>query len=264
MEKKCEEMMHEVWDEWEALKKEQECAECGSHLDIYTVPERHAMAIGCAANHEHIGFRQRTCITEEMRRGAGVSVAIRNNIEAKMFVKDELHRAMNLLARRFPDAIKDIAGAALFINDCNRLGLDPLIQPPEAVPVLFNVKIKDKSGKVVEEKPTVVMITTEDGALSMAARGCPDEYEGAPATMPLLDYLVTKHPQRPLEELEKVARYTAEQLCDDPAAWVWVALGKRRSATTVEPVYGCFTHADRQEALNHYKPAGTRPGNQAA
>jgi len=47
--------------------------------------------------------------------------------------KDELGRAMNLLSLRYPDAIVDAPTAALFIRDCARLDLDPLIAPAEAV-----------------------------------------------------------------------------------------------------------------------------------
>jgi len=251
------EMTQEIWDDWAALIRGQECAVCGGQLTIRTVPERAAMALGCP-DPEHSGFRQRTSYTEEYRRGAEVYPTIRDNIEAKMMVKTELQRAMNLLALRFPSAIRDVPGAALFINDCMRLGLDPLIQPAEAVPVPF--KTRDKAGR---EKTTVAMVVTEDGALSMAAPGCREEYDGAPATMPLLDNLMREHPQRPFEELKEMAMRTAEELCDDPHAYVWVALGKRRSATGIQPVYGYFTTEERKKAQNNKLPAGTQPGNQA-
>ena len=251
------EMTQELWDDWAALIRGQECAVCGGQLTIRTVPARAAMALGCT-DPEHSGFRQRTSYTEEYRRGAEVYPAIRDNIEAKMMVKTELQRAMNLLALRFPFAIKDVAGAALFINDCMRLGLDPLIQPAEAVPVPF--KTRDKSGR---EKTTVAMVVTEDGALSMAARGCREEYDGAPATMPLLDHLMRENPQRPFEELKEMAMRTAKELCDDPDAYVWVALGKRRSATGIQPVYGYYTTAEHKKARENKLPAGTQPGNQA-
>ena len=257
MEIKQSEMTQEIWDDWGALIRGQECAECGAELTIRTIPEQAALALGCS-NPEHSGFRQRTSYTEEYRRGAAVYPAIRDNIEAKLMAKTELQRAMNLLALRFPSAIRDVPGAALFINDCMRLGLDPLIQPAEAVPVPF--KTRDKSGR---EKTTVAMVVTEDGALSMAARGCREEYDGAPATMPLLDHLMQEHPQRPFEELKEMARRTAEELCDDPQAYVWVALGKRRSATGIQPVYGYFTTAERKKAQDNKLPAGTQPGNQA-
>ncbi len=257
MEVKQTEMTPKIWAEWGALIKNQECAVCGGQLTIRTVPERASVALGCP-DPEHSGFRQRTSYTEEYRRGAEVYPTIRDNIESKMMVKTELQRALNLLALRFPSAIRDVPGAALFINDCMRLGLDPLIQPAEAVPIPF--KTRDKSGR---EKTTVAMGVTEDGALSMAARGCPEEYDGAPATMPLLDHLMREHPQRPFEELKEMAMRTAEELCDDPHAYVWVALGKRRAATGIQPVYGYFTTAERKKAQDNKLPAGTQPGNQA-
>lgn len=257
MEIKQDEMTQEIWDEWSALIREQECAECGGQLTIRTVPERATLVLGCVEQ-GHTGFRQRTSFTEEYRRGAEIHPAIRGNIETKMMTSTEFNRAMDRLALRFPDAIKDAAGASLFIDDCYRLGLDPLIQPAEAIPVPFRTKGKD--GK---EKITVAMIVTEDGALSMVARGCPDEFDGAPATMPLLGYLMREHPQRPIDELKEMAERTAESLCDDKDAYVWVALGKRRSASSVQPVYGYFTRDERDKAKSKKLPAGTQPGNQA-
>lgn len=257
MEVNRDEMTQELWDEWSSLIREQECSVCGAELTIRTVPERASLVLGCP-NPEHSGFRQRTSYIQEYRRGAAVYPAIRDNIEAKLMPKTEFNRAMNLLATRFPDAIKDQAGAALFINDCLRLGLDPLIQPAEAVPIPF--KTKDKDGK---EKTTVAMVVTEDGALSMAARGCREEFDGAPATMPLLDYLMLEHPERSFEDLEKMASRTAASLCDDENAYVWVALGKRRSASTMQPVYGYFTQAEKDKAKSRKLPAGSQPGNQA-
>lgn len=251
------EITQETWDEWRGLMTSLECAVCGADLTIRTMPARATLVLGCP-NPEHTGFRQRTLFTEEMRRGEEIYPAIRDSIEAKMMEKTGFNRAMNLLALRFPDAIKDKAGAALFINDCMRLGLDPLIQPAEAVPIPF--KTKDKSGK---EKATVAMVVTEDGALSMAARGCPEEYDGAPATMPLLDYLMKEHPERSYDELTVMAKRTAKELCDDAEAYIWVALGKRRSASSVQPAYGYFPQAERNKALDRRLPAGTQPGNQA-
>lgn len=257
------EMTQEIWDDWGALMRNQECAECGAGLTIHTIQERAAMALSCSADHNHSGFRQRTCLTEEYRRGAEVYPAVKDKIEAKMMVKTELQRAMNLLALRFPDAIKDVPGAALFINDCMRLGLDPLIQPAEAVPIPFRCKIKDRDGKVTGEKVTVAMIITEDGALSMAARGCQEEYDGPPATMTLMDYLMREHPQRTYEDLLPIVQRTAKELCDDAEAFVWVALGKRRSATEVNPVYGYYTRSEWEDAKRNRVPAAKAPGNQA-
>ena len=67
--------------------------------------------------------------------------------------------------------------------------------------------------------------------------------------------------QRPYEELEKMAARTAEQLCGDPTAWVWVAVGKRRSADTANMAYGWYTHTEQEHDAN--LPAGHLPGNQA-
>jgi hypothetical protein len=260
MEIKQSEVTQANWDEWNKLKQEQECAECSGQLDVRTVPERQALVFGCSL-HPTAGYRQRTNYTEDSRRGAAVPVMIKTAIERRMMDSTGFHRAVQLLALRFPDSIKDSSSAALFINDCMRLGLDPLIQPAEAVPVAFRTKVKE--GKDIKEKWTVAMVVTEDGALSMAARGCPDEYDGAPATMPLLDYLMREHPQRPFEELEAMAARTAAELCGDDKAWVWVALGRRRSAGSVNPVYGYFTQAERQRATDKKLPAATQPGNQA-
>jgi len=258
VEKKRKEMTLEDNIEWANLVRDQVCAVCGGDLVIEGVRETDSMRIVCKASAEHAGFRQRDTPKTELRRGQEVAEDVREKIESKMLAKTELRRALNILGLRFPDAIRDVAGAALFINDCMRLGLDPLIQPAEAIPIPF--KTKDKTGR---EKITVAMIVTEDGALSMAARGCPDEYDGAPATMPYLNYLMREHPQRPLEDLEKVARRTAQELCDDAAAFVWVALGKRRSATVINPVYGYYRQEDWRKAKANKLPAGTQPGNQA-
>lgn len=257
MEVKRDEMTQEIYDEWSTLIREQECAFCGAQLTIKTIPERGTLTLSCP-HPGHTGFRQRTSYTQEYRRGAVLLPPIQDNIERHLIEKAGFNRAMNLLAMRFPDSIKDTAGASLFINDCMRLGLDPLIQPAEAVPITF--KSKDKMGK---EKVTVAMVVTEDGALSMAARGCPEEYDGSPATMPLLDYLMREHPQRSYEDLQDMTRRTAAELCGDEGAYVWVALGKRRSATSIQPVYGYFTQAERKKAQGYGLPAGSQPGNQA-
>lgn len=261
------EMTPEIYMGWDELIKNQECAVCGSRLTEYTVPPPEgspkgtigSLAVGCVADHSHVGFKQATSYTQDYRRGQPIHPVIQGAIERHMLTEGtDLNRAINLLALRFPQSIKDRGGAALFIHDCIRLGLDPLIQPAEAVPVPF--KTRDKAGN---EKWTVAMITTEDGALSMVARGCPEEYDGAPATMPLLDHLIKENPTRPLVELEALAARTAGDICGDAQAWVWVALGKRRSAVTVNPVYGYFTQAEYNKAKSDKVPAAKAPGNQA-
>lgn len=257
-EAKRDEVTQETYAEWTALMVDQVCAECGSDLTIRTIPEREALALSCARNREHVGYRRKTVATEEYRQGMPVHPAVQQTIESKMIEQQDFNRAINILSLRFPKAIQDPAGASLFIRDCMRLGLDPLIQPAEAVPIAF--KSKDKDGK---ERITVAMIVTEDGALSMAARGVPEEYDGAPACMPLLDYLLHAHPDRTIEDLEKVYARTAEELSGEKDAYVWVAMGKRRSATVINPVYGWYRQSERKSAQSSHLPAGDSPGNQA-
>jgi hypothetical protein len=255
---KRDEITQDTYTEWFSLIMDLECAECGSELTIRTIPERESLALTCARDKEHTGFRRKTVATEEYRQGMPVHPAIQQSIESKMMEKQDFNRAINILARRYPKAIQDPAGASLFIRDCIRLGLDPLIQPAEAVPIAF--KVKDKDNKQLY---SVAMVVTEDGYLSMAARGVPEEYDGAPATMTLIDYLMHAHPDRTFEDLEKVRARTAEELSGANDSYVWVAMGKRRSATTINPVYGWYTKAERAAAQSSGLPAGDNPGNQA-
>src|SRR4030042_59212 len=158
------EVTKENWDEWNKLKEEREGAECGGPLDVRTVPARKTLEFGCML-HPTAGYRQRTSFTEDFRRGEAVPLVIQNKIEQKMMDETEFRRAVQLLAVRFPGTIHSGATAALFINDCMRLGLDPLIQPPEAGPVVFKTRDRN-TGK---EKSVVAMIINEDGALAMGA-----------------------------------------------------------------------------------------------
>ncbi|MBA7699841.1 hypothetical protein ES703_108544 [subsurface metagenome] len=181
-----------------------------------------------------------------------------------MVPKDDLGRAMNLLALRYPSAIVDPPTAALFILDCARLDIDPLISPAEAVPVPFKSKKKDEKGNVVAEKTTITMVITEDGWLSMAARGCKEDWVGPPRTMRLEEYLTSlpENKDKPREEVLAIAHEIKESKCNDPDAWYYVAIGKRRGGEdTVIPGY--FTHKDHGKAEKGYLPAATQPGNQA-
>ncbi|GAH72364.1 unnamed protein product, partial [marine sediment metagenome] len=177
--------------------------------------------------------------TQALRRGEMVHPAIQAAIERKMLPKDELGRAMNLLALRYPKAIVDPPTAALFIMDCTRLDLDPLISPAEAVPVPF--KSRREVEGVWEEKVTVTMVITEDGWLSMAARGCSERWAGSPS----------------VERVDDKA--LAESLCGDPDAWVWKATGRTKD---MEPgqtssAYGYFTHTEYKKAKDKNLPAAT-------
>ncbi len=265
MEKLLTEMTQADWDEWKALTQNQVCGVCGNDLTIYTVPEREAMAVGCLTK-EHTGFIERETYTQSYRRGALVPVTIQNKIDSRLAKNAaDMNRAINLLSIRYPDAIRNPAQASLFIADCLRLGLDPMMAPAEAVPITFKSKKKDKQNKDIY---TVTMIVTEDGWLSMAARGCPKEYAGPPRCMPLLDYLAHEHPTRPLNEVKELVRQRAEDLCGDPDAHVWMAVGKRK--TGEESVsYGWFkkSEVDRTgedgKAYTLSIPAAQLPGNQA-
>jgi hypothetical protein len=171
---------------------------------------------------------------------------------------------MNLLALRYPDAIKDPATAALFIVDCTRLDIDPLISPAEAVPVPFKSRKKDGKGNVIEEKTTITMVVTEDGWLSMAARGCKDDWVGPPRTMRLEEYLTSlpENRKKPREEILTIAREIKKSVCKDEEAWYYVAIGRRRDGEdTIIPGY--FTHTDYERAERAHLPAAAQPGNQA-
>jgi len=260
---KREEVTQEQWDEMKKITQENVCAICGAELQIHTNPENGTIEVGCL-NREHHGWIERTTYTQEFRRGAEIHPAIRDAIERKMVPKDDLGRAMNLLALRYPSAIVDPPTAALFILDCARLDIDPLISPAEAVPVPFKSKRKDEKGNVIEEKTTITMVITEDGWLSMAARGCREDWVGPPRTMRLEEYLssLPENKDRPREEILAIAKEIKESKCTDPEAWYYVAIGKRRGGEdTVIPGY--FTHKDHGKADRGNLPAATQPGNQA-
>jgi len=255
-------MTDEKWEEMKKIVKENVCAECGAELQIHTVPEQAMLAVGCL-NKEHHGYMERETYTQSYRRGMIVHPAIQAAIERKMMPKHDLGRAMNLLALRYPDAIKDPATAALFIIDCARLDLDPLIQPAEAVPIPF------RSKKIVDGKEvtvvTISMIVTEDGWLSMPARGCKEEWNGPPRTMRLEEYLTTlpENKGRSLEEIEKIAKAIKKSACKDEDAWYYVAIGRSKSMTEDAVIPGWFTKRDMEKAEKGHLPAFFEPGNQA-
>ena len=250
MEVKRDEITQAQWDEMRQIARDYVCSECGSDLTIHTNPEKATIEVGCVGfldgkRVEHHGWVERETWTQSFRRGEPVHPSIQTAIERRMMPKDDLGRAMNLLALRYPDAIVDAPTAALFIMDCARLDLDPLISPAEAVPVPF--KSKRKKGKFEEEKTTIQMVITEDGWLSMAARACPERWAGAPAVEPVND-----------PDL-------AESLCKDREAWLWKATGRTKD---MEPgqastAYGYYTHREWDKIKETKIPAATQPGNQA-
>ena len=233
--------MHEVgYEEGVKLAEICVCGVCGSALILCWGGkwDIEGYVLRCAKDEEHKGLVEEETYTQAHRRGKEVHPAIRDAIERKLMPKDELGRAINLLALRYPRAIVDPATASLFIIDCARLDLDPLIAPAEAVPVPF----KGKGGKV-----TVQMIITEDGWLSMAARGCPERWAGAPSVEPVDDQKL------------------AESLCGDKDAWLWKATGMTKDMPEGQSsiAYGYFTTKEFQKAQERKTPAATQPGNQA-
>jgi len=260
---KQDEVTPEQWEEMKKIVRENICAECEAELTIHTNPERGTTVVGCL-NPDHHGYIERETFTQALRRGAIIHPSIQHAIEKKMMPKDDLGRAMQLLALRYPSAIVDAPTAALFIMDCARLDIDPLISPAEAVPVPFTSRKRDKAGKVIEEKTAITMIITEDGWLSMAARGCKDDWVGPPRTMRLEEYLagLPENRKKTREEIQDIARDIKESQCKDKEAWYYVAVGKRRGGDdTVIPGY--FTHPDHGKAETSKLPAASLPGNQA-
>ena len=264
MEVKQDEITQEKWEEMRQIARRFVCAECGGELTVHTVAEKRTITVGCL-NPDHHGWIERETWTQAFRRGEPVHPSIQAAIERKMIPKDDLGRAMNLLALRYPDAIKDPPTAALFIMDCARLDLDPLISPAEAVPVPFKSRKKDKKGNVIVEKITVQMVITGDGWLSMAARGCKEDWLGPPRIMRVEDYLMSlpEHKTRPLEEIEKIAHGIKKSDCKDEEAWYYIAIGKRRGMTEDAVIPGWFTHSDMKKAEAAHLPAANEPGNQA-
>jgi len=223
----------EKYEEMKNIVQAYTCAMCQGELTIHTNPEAGTLEVGCI-NREHHGWQQRTTAVQEYRRAG--------QLEA---YHPDLGRSMNQLALRYPSAIVDRGTAALFITDCMRLGLDPLMQPAEIVPVPFAYH----RGRP-DEKKIIQEIVTVDGWLSMASRGCPEKWAGAPSIEPVFD--------------EKVA----ESLSGDKKAWVYKAAGQfildSGTLSPVSTVYGYFTQAEYQKAKDNHTPAASNPGNQAA
>lgn len=241
--------MHEVpYEEGKELAQNNTCgapvdgAPCGAELLLCWggTWDIDGYVLRCATNAGHQGMIERTSMTQDHRRGMPAPFPLSLAVERRMMPRADLQRAMNRLAVRYPKVIVDPASASLFLIDCLRLDLDPLLAPAEAVPVTFFNKNLQK--KIVQ------MLITEDGWLSMAARGCPERWAGAPRAEPVKD-----------PEL-------AESLCGDPKAWLWKASGRTLGMPpdSSEPMaYGWFTQEDRKKARQYGTPAATRPGNQA-
>lgn len=245
-----------TYDEMKKIVSENLCAECNGVLTIRTNPETYKMEVWCPHHPDHHGYLERTSYTEDMRRGVTVHPNIQRAIEQKMLPKDNVARAFNLLALRYPAVIKDQATAALFLVDCQKLDLDPMIQPSEAVPIAFTSHRDNKT--------TISMIITSDGWLSMAARGCPDDWIGPPKTIRLEEYLASlpENRERTWFKLDERAKSIKKSDCGDPEAWYYIAIGKRRNGEDCQSP-GWFTHDEQITAAKNKLPAGDNPGNQA-
>jgi len=232
------ELTREQWEEMRRIARDNVCAQCGGELQIHTNPEKGTLVVGCLQPGHH-GFVQRETWTESYRRGGEVPQVVRERIEKRMLPGGyEVGTALKLIKARFPRAELDDPSAALFLMDCIRLDLDPLLG--EIVPVTFQVTDK-KSGEV---RRVVQPVLTEDGWLSLAARACPERWAGPPLTEPVTD------------------RGLKKELCGEEDAWVWRAKGRTRDGTE-SIAFGWVKKREHEEAVKARTPMGELPGNQA-
>ncbi len=254
--------------EYEELKNivaTQVCAQCGGELTIRTNPETGNLEIWCPHHPDHHGYVERETYTQAMRRGEDIHPAIRDRIEKKMILPggQPVEVALSMIQTRFPRADMDEPSAALFLWDCVRLDLDPLLG--EIFPVSFKTTAKDGTKKIV-----VQPLISEDGWLSLAARACPDEWAGPPRTMRLEEYLQTQdaYKEKPYTEVKEIAKEIKADLCKDPEAYVWVAVGHRKDQDDVA-TYGWYKTSESKKKDRDGKeyelstPARDLPGNQA-
>jgi len=246
------EVTQEQWEEMKKIIRENVCPDCGADLQIHTNPEKGTIEVGCL-NREHHGFIERTTYTQELRRGAEIHPAIRDKIEKRMILPggQPIGVALSMIQTRFPRADMDEPSAALFLWDCVRLDLDPLLG--EIFPVTFKVKGKDNI-----ERRVVQPIISEDGWLSLAARSCADAWAGAPKTMRLEEYIQTldAYKGKPYTEVKEIVKEIKVDLCKDPEAYVWIAVGHRKDQ---EDTVGYGWYKKSEEGI----VAKNLPGNQA-
>ncbi len=253
MEVKQGEVTQEQWDETKKIVATQVCAQCGGELTIRTNPETGNLEIWCPHHPDHHGYVERETYTQAFRRGAEIHPAIRDNIERKMILPggQPVEVALSMIQTRFPRADMDEPSAALFLWDCVRLDLDPLLG--EIFPATFKTRAKDGT-----EKKVVQPIISEDGWLSLAARSCAEAWAGPPRTMRLEEYLssLPENKDKPHEEILSIAKEIKQDLCKDPDAYVWVALGHRKDQ---DDTIGYGWYKKSEEGV----VAKNLPGNQA-
>jgi len=252
MEVKKDEMTQEQYEEMKRISQDFVCGECGADLQLHTVPERATLRVGCF-NPDHHGFVERETWTQAFRRGEIVHPAIQSAIERKMILPggQPVGVALSMIQTRFPRADMDEPSAALFLWDCVRLDLDPLLG--EIFPATFKVKGKDN----IEHK-VVQPIISEDGWLSLAARSCAEAWAGPPRTMRLEEYLQTQdaYREKPYTEVKEIAKEIKADLCKDPEAYVWVAIGHRKDQDDTI-AYGWYKKSEEGVVAKNL------PGNQA-
>ncbi len=253
------------YNEMKQIVATQICAQCGGELTIRTNPDTGKLEVWCPYHPDHHGYVERETYTQEFRRGGEVHPAIRDNIERKMILPggQPVGVALSMIQTRFPRADMDEPSAALFLWDCVRLDLDPLLG--EIYPVSFKTTAKDGTKKIV-----VQPLISEDGWLSLAARSCAEAWAGPPTTMRLEEYLQTQdaYKGKPYTEVKEIAREIKVDLCKDPEAYVWVAVGHRKDQDDVA-TYGWYKASESKKKTREGKeyevftPARDLPGNQA-
>jgi len=252
MEVKREEITEQQWQEMKEIAANNVCGICGAELQIHTNPQKGTLEVGCLTR-EHHGFIERTTYTQEFRRGMIVHPSIQSAIERKMILPggQPVGAALSMIQTRFPRADMDEPSAALFLWDCVRLDLDPLLG--EIFPATFKTKAKDGT-----EKKVVQPIISEDGWLSLAARACPEAWAGPPRTMRLEEYLQTQdaYKEKPYTEVKELAKEIKADLCKDPEAYVWVAIGHRKDQNDTI-AYGWYKKSEEGVVAKNL------PGNQA-
>jgi len=247
------EVTQEQWEEMKNIVATQVCAQCGGELTIRSNPETRALEVWCPHNPGHHGYVERLTYTQAFRRGEEVHPAIQSAIERKMILPggQPVGVALSMIQTRFPRADMDEPSAALFLWDCVRLDLDPLLG--EIFPATFKTKARDGT-----EKKVVQPIISEDGWLSLAARSCAEAWAGPPRTMRLEEYLQTQdaYKEKPYTEVKEIAKEIKADLCKDPEAYVWVAVGHRKDQDDTI-AYGWYKKSEEGVVAKNL------PGNQA-
>ena len=241
------------YEEMKQIVATQVCAQCGGELTIHSNVDTGKLEVWCPYHPDHHGYVERETYTQALRRGEEVHPAIRDKIERKMILPggQPVEVALSMIQTRFPRADMDEPSAALFLWDCVRLDLDPLLG--EIFPATFKTKAKDGT-----EKKVVQPIISEDGWLSLAARSCAKDWAGPPRTMRLEEHLQMQdaYKEKPYTEVKEIAKEIKADLCKDPEAYVWVAIGHRKDEDDTI-TYGWYKKSEEGVVAKNL------PGNQA-